>query len=271
MTMLNRLKVKIKKEIIRRYRNRVPHKAGMTYVEDGNQWYDPILAGPSIFLDSCCGQEAILYLLELFNKLTQDKYMDFVLGFYKSGMKSFGNYWRYADINTVLYGIASRIKIDSYLEIGVRKGRSMSVVAALSPEADMVGFDLWIEDYAGMENPGPDFVRRELENVGHKGDLLFVDGDSKKTVPRYFKQNPDKYFDLITVDGDHSRRGATIDLKNVIPRLKIGGFLVFDDISSPYHEYLKKVWERQVKNTQRFLTYEFTEVGLGVAFGIKKF
>ena len=89
---------------------------------------------------------------------------------------------------------------------------------------------IWIKDYAGMKNPGPEDVKELMDRFGHKGKIELISGDSTKTVPNYFNANPDKYFDLITVDGDHRIKGAKKDLKNIMPRLKIGGFLVFDDI-----------------------------------------
>ena len=75
----------------------------------------------------------------------------------------------------------------------------MAIVASLHPNADLVGFDLWMENYAGMENPGSEFVKNEIKNLNHEGKLKLIAGDSKKTVPQYFKENPNMFFDLITV------------------------------------------------------------------------
>ena len=81
-------------------------------------------------------------------------------------------------------------------------------------------------------NPGPNFVKNELDKFDFQGRVNFINGDSKKTVPNFFKENPNLFFDLITIDGDHSLKGALRDIKNVLPRLKIGGAIIFDDISS---------------------------------------
>ena len=35
----------------------------------------------------------------------------------------------------------------------------MAMVLAACPEVEVVGFDMWMEDYAGMENPGANFVK----------------------------------------------------------------------------------------------------------------
>ena len=61
------------------------------------------------------------------------------------------------------------------------------------------------------------------------------------------------------------------DFTNVIKRLKIGGILVFDDISSHEHPYLNGVWEKVIKSRKNFYTWEFRDVGLGVAFAIRKY
>ena len=60
-----------------------------------------------------------------------------------------------------------------------------------------------------------------------------------------------------------------VALANVIPKIKIGGLLVFDDIDNPNHRVLTKVWDRHIKNSKRFISYEFMGVGLGVGFAIK--
>lgn len=185
-------------------------------------------------------------------------------------MSQFGEGWRYADINTILHTLASMLKPARYLEIGVRRGRSMAMVAAVAPHCAMTGFDLWIDDYAGMDNPGPDFVQRELAAVGFRGSLDLISGNSHETVPRYFREHPDAYFDLITVDGDHTLEGAREDLNTVIPRLEIGGALVFDDVSSQYHPYLGALWDEVISDRCRWSSWRFDDAGFGIAFAIRK-
>jgi hypothetical protein len=269
--MISQITRKIKKIVHPLPTGRLPYVNRVTYLEQGNQWYVPTLAGPSTFLKDVAGAEIVRQVLTLLDKLTPDRYMDFLINFYKTGLEKFGDEWFYADINTVLLGLAKALDVQSYLEIGVRRGRSMAMVAAQSPECYIAGFDLWINNYAGMENPGKEFVRAELERVGYKGTVEFFDGNSRVTVPRYFKDYSNNYFDMITVDGDHSLEGARIDLLNVIPRLKIGGILVFDDISNQDHSYLASLWRDLIGADKQFASYSFDEVGFGIAFAIKKF
>jgi predicted O-methyltransferase YrrM len=240
-------------------------------VTPGDAWYEPIVAGPSTFAEECSHADTVKAVAGVMSILEQDDYCRFLADYYNIGLRRFGDKWKYADILTVLYAISRNITVESYMEIGVRRGRSMAVVASANAESTIVGFDMWLENYAGIENPGPDFVASELKKVGYKGELKLISGNSRRTVPEYFKANPHAYFDVITVDGDHSASGAVADLKNVIPRLKIGGALVFDDICNVSHPALRHVWDKLVVKSKRFMTYTFDELGFGVSFAIKRY
>lgn len=246
-----------------------PAQANSTYLDPGNQWYYPSIAGPSSYLPDVVGAAPVKVAAGILDKLSTDSYLEFVKRFYGAGLRTFGDNWVYADINTVLIGLTRRLKVERYLEIGVRRGRSMAMVAMHSPDCTIVGFDLWITDYAGMENPGPDYVRSELARLGYRGDLALVAGDSRQTIPEWFATHRDSFFDLITVDGDHSTEGARNDLENVLPRLKIGGALVFDDISNQSHANLAGVWKEFLEHHSNLTGYSFTEVGFGVGFAIR--
>ncbi|MEW5868460.1 MAG: class I SAM-dependent methyltransferase [Chloroflexota bacterium] len=234
------------------------------------EWYNPIILGPSTVSAQATDPACLRQVAEIIRKLEDDDYIHYLLEYYLAGLERFGKYWRYADISTVLLSVAQLIQPKNYLEIGVRRGRSLAMVAVTCPHCEIVGFDLWIADYAGMPNPGPDFVRMEMEKLGYLGKLTLISGDSHQTLSRYFAKNPNSYFDLITVDGDHSEQGAEQDLLDVIPRLNIGGAIVFDDISHPNHPYLAEVWKKVVSSNPRFTTWEYTELGYGVAVGIRQ-
>jgi len=269
----DRISYKIKSIRIKKYRENVPFHESTTFVMDNNQWLDPVITNTESFVKNINSKETIKAVRDIQKKLSPDKWVEFVDKFYEKGLSSLENNWHYADIMTTLYGIAKTIKIKSYLEIGVRRGRSMAIVASQEKDCYLLGFDMWLDNYAGIKdaNPGPEFVKQELEKVGFNGKLDLISGDSRTTVPKYFEDNPKQYFDLITVDGDHSSKGATIDLNNVIPRLKIGGLLVLDDIDNPSHMALKKVWNKIIKKSDRFFSCEYSSPGLGVGFAIKKY
>ena len=237
---------------------------------DLGKWYHPVMVGPSTLGEMAVSPACIRQVIQVVERLEPDDYIRYVLAYYRTGLERFGDAWRYADILTVLMAAAKLIRPGSYLEIGVRRGRSLAMVAATCPSCEIVGLDLWAPDYAGMSNPGPDFVRAEMSKLGYTGRLELITGDSHETLPRFFSEHRDAFFDLITVDGDHSKRGAAQDLRNVLPRLKVGGIIVFDDICHPLHPYLADVWQRIIVSDSRFATWEFTELGYGVAFAIRK-
>lgn len=209
-------------------------------------------------------------VLRLLANLQTDDYVTYVRDFVEYGQRTAGSSWSYADILTALEGATRLIRPASYLEIGVRRGRSMAVVAHGAQDCSIVGIDVWQPEYAGMENPGPDHVRSELQKVGFAGNLELITGDSHRLLPQLFATRPELTFDLITVDGDHSARGAARDLRDVLPRLRVGGALVFDDIVHPAHSYLRGVWQRTVAAKPRYSTWYFDEIGYGVAVAVRR-
>lgn len=235
-----------------------------------NSWYPPLMISAASIASQIMQPDRIQAALELLLTLEPDDFIRYLIRFYEQGMKRFGSSWRYADIVTVLLTLSELLKPRTYLEIGVRRGRSVCAVGSRAPECQIVMFDMWAENYAGIENPGPDFVRRELQKMGHRGEMVFVNGNSHETLPRYFSANPNAWFDLITVDGDHSDEGAAQDLREVLPRLNIGGAVVFDDIGHPQHPGLRRVWLEMVAEEPRFSTWTFEEVGFGVGFGMRR-
>jgi predicted O-methyltransferase YrrM len=190
--------------------------------------------------------------------------------YYQSGLSKFGDAWNYADLLTFLHASTQLVRPRSYLEIGVRRGRSMAIVAATTPDCALYGFDLWVQNYAGMPNPGADFVRAEMKKQRHSGTLELVSGDSHETVPRFLETNPNLQFDLINVDGDHSEVGARLDLECVIPRVALGGILLLDDITHPQHTYLEQVWDDTLGRHADFHTVKYRELGYGVAVAVRR-
>jgi predicted O-methyltransferase YrrM len=209
--------------------------------------------------------------LELMRRLSPDDYVEYLIRYFEDGLDRFGEHWGYADIVTILLGLTEQVRPTDYLEIGVRRGRSACAVGSLAPDCAMVLFDMWLPNYAGMENPGPDLVRAELAKVGHRGPTQFIDGNSHETVPAYFREHANAAFDIITVDGDHTNLGAAQDLADILPRLKIGGAVVFDDICHPAHPGLRDVWRRLVQEDRRFSYYNYQSVGYGVGFAVRKY
>jgi len=257
-----------------RRRRRAAHTdarlSSATAVPPGIDFYGPAVVGAATIGELALAPAVLDDVLGLLGELEQDDYVDYVRRFVEAGRAAAGEHWRYADITTVLAAAARLLRPRSYVEIGVRRGRSAAVVAAGAPDCAVLAVDLWNEGYAGMENPGPEHVRAQLDRIGHRGSLRFVSGDSHIELPRLFAAEPELTFDLITVDGDHSTAGARRDLEDVLPRLRIGGALVFDDVSHSGHPGLAHVWRRTVARERRYATWEFDDVGYGVAVAVRR-
>ena len=232
-------------------------------------WYPPAMIGPTAIGKLASRSTTVRKVMDIATLLEGDNIIDYLLRFYQHGISHFGSNWAFADINTVLVAIAELIQPRNYLEVGVFHGKSMSMLAGTCPSCDLVGFDMWIEGYAGLDNTGPHLVKRQLKQVGHLGSLNLISGDSHKTLPQFFADNPALYFDVITVDGDHTVDGATQDLLDTMMRLKVGGFLVFDDLVHPSHRDLLAVWQRTVVTDPKFATWTFHELGNGVGVAMR--
>lgn len=231
---------------------------------------DGVILPISLLGQHALDPETIREVLPLMESLHDDEYTQYTVQLYKEGLERYGDDWRYADIVTALFAAAKLVRPRKYLEIGVRQGRSMATVASVTPDCEIVGFDMWIADYAGAPNPGPELVKQQLANQKFRGTVELISGNSHETLPVYFKSHPDAVFDLITVDGDHSRAGASQDIRDVLPHLAIGGVLVFDDIIHPAHPYLENVWMTTVGKSSNFSCWTFKELGFGIAIAIRK-
>jgi predicted O-methyltransferase YrrM len=241
------------------------------HAKELGDWYRPIILGPSTVGKYATGPQSHSKVVKILGCLKADKVISYLLEYYQYGMKTYGEAWVYADISTVLVSLAELMKPQRYLEVGVFHGRSMAMIGALCPDCELVGFDLWVPKYAGLDNFGPDFVRKQLEQVGHRAPVSLISGDSHVTLPEFFAAHPTESFDVITVDGDHTEEGAAQDLRHVIPHLRTGGFLVFDDIAYSGFAHLTRVWSQLVASDPRFITWTFRELGNGVAVALKQY
>ncbi len=237
--------------------------------ECGKNFYGKVALTAQSLADFISSSSTWEQLLSFHHQLATDEYVHYVDNLYRHGRSKFGSSWKYFDITNVVFGTSLLLQPTNYLEIGVRRGRSVCCAAKGNPSVNIVACDMWMQNYAGIPNPGPEFVTEELARLGFKGKLDFVNGNSHETLPQLFAANPGLTFDMITVDGDHSAEGALQDLEDVEPRLNKGGVIVFDDISHPSHPYLLDVWQAFLAKRPYMRSFEFKDLGYGVAFAIK--
>jgi predicted O-methyltransferase YrrM len=240
---------------------------------------DPIKQGreaisdhdPKVDLDAlvrlAASSEIRRRVLEVFEEIEADSYLEDSKQSLRVGLSIQRPFW---DMCTALAAYVESYRPEAYLEIGVRQGRSAAVVAAFKPDIDLYLFDMWHPDYAGVPNPGPEFVRSQLERVKHHGAVRFVNGRSQETIPEYFS-NPahPSSIPLITVDGDHRDAGARADLENVVEHLPIGGMLAFDDIVHPTYPTLCRTWQSFLAEHPELDHRENLVDGTGTAIAIR--
>lgn len=162
--------------------------------------------------------------------------------------------------------LARQIVPLTFLEVGVRRGWSTAAVAIASPDCQIYAFDEWHENYGGSPNPGPQFVQSELSKFGYSKPIVFISGDSHKTLPKFFKENNEK-FDMILIDGDHSVDGARQDLMDTMLHINVGGAMVFDDIIDC--DGLQDVWNSLVNHFPNFKYFSYRDNKPGVACAVR--
>ncbi len=211
-------------------------------------------------------------VLNVFYRLTKDHWLEKNIENYRQLIQ---NRVPFFDAASFLNWYAEHFKPRYFLEVGVRRGRSLTQVLTQSPETTAFGFDIWIPDYGSMpeegiltSNPGPEFVLQEIRNLGFDKLPTLIEGNSHQTLPKFWSdnQNPQQ-IDLIFVDGDHTYAGAKLDLDICFRHLSDGGALVFDDISHPSHPELEQLWkEIKTRYSDCIFIEDSSGMGTGIAF-----
>ena len=216
-----------------------------------------------VFHSVCSDTGAKRRALKTISGLTKDHWLEQNIDTFEAAVDSNASWF---DTLCFLNWYAANLKPVNYLEVGVRRGRSLAQVLVQSPETKAYGFDLWASDYAGTPNPGPDFVVSELKRLGVKNLPTLIAGDSHETLPGFWSdpRNP-RQFELVLVDGDHTYEGARKDLEICFAHLAPGGALVFDDIRHPSCPKLRDLWEEQ---KSRFTDHVFIEHSHGCGTGV---
>jgi len=127
-------------------------------------------------------------------------------------------------------------------EIGFNVGVSSDNFLKFQPFCNVVSFDIVLHDYV--------YDAKEFMDKKYPQRHLLIGGDSKISVPYFFKKFPKYKFDLIFIDGDHSFYGAKQDIINMRKLSHKRTIMVFDDIlpNKSYGSGPTKAWEYCIKN-----------------------
>jgi predicted O-methyltransferase YrrM len=136
--------------------------------------------------------------------------------------------------------LAQACSAETYLEIGVHNGTSMSYAASAPSVRLCVGIDLF-EDTRGHYVRDRITTTRTQANVERNKNpncvvtLLKGDSRAQETVRRAGEMLGGSKVDILFIDGDHSYQGARGDYAAYRHLVRNGGFVVFDDYSSVLH------------------------------------
>lgn len=148
------------------------------------------------------------------------------------------------------------------LEIGVYGGSSlipMAIACKQKGSGTVHGIDPW-DTEASKEGFSGDSVHYEwwgkLEHNKiyqmYRRDLNYFDADQcvvthpvRSDDPRVIDTFSDESIDILHIDGNHSEKCATKDVKIWLPKLKPGGYLILDDISWPGTKVAQGLIEEQ--------------------------
>ena len=160
--------------------------------------------------------------------------------------------------------------VSTYLEIGTREGSSLyNMVLSNSDSLKEIHIvDTWESEYGGSGRGSHDHIAELLTEMNYSGAVVFHDGSSHDILPSLELEN---HFDAIYVDGDHSYEGGLNDLNNVLPLVKPGGVILFDDIAHPSHLDLEDAFDKFVESNENVLeNSEKNKSGLGCGIVWKK-
>lgn len=214
--------------------------------------FSPVMIGAPALMNAATQEIVLEEVLSIMGLM--DPKPGYYIDWYETGMKRFGPFWGYVDLLTILFVASLWIEPKNYLEIGVASGKSACIVGNVVPDCAITCMDLFPQGNMHV-------AKNNLKLAGHQGPLNIIRGNSHDELLK-LKGNT---YDLILVDGDHTKEGAAADLEAVIPMLPRGGVLVFDDLSVPW---LNEVWTKVVKEKKRFSTAEYRESAAGVAVGV---
>lgn len=169
-----------------------------------------------------------------------------------------------ADLSKLLQ---NRVNL-SIMEIGFNGGHSSDLFLKTEPSCTVTAFDIGNHDYV---NVGKSYI-----DMTYPNRHTLIIGDSRHTLPQYIKENPNKKFDIIFIDGGHDLEVAESDLCNCIQLCHSNTILIMDDtimtnlnLHQRWNTGPTLAWLRAVSNGKivSINSYDYN-VGRGMSVGM---
>ena len=135
-------------------------------------------------------------------------------------------------------------EVKSMVEVGVYRG---DFAATILKECDLIEkyymIDPWrhLDNWNKPANMSDDIFEQFLSETKSKTEFaakkrVILRGKTTEVIDKI----PDGGIDFAYIDGDHTLRGITIDLINVFPKVRAGGWIGGDD-------FTRTIWEHATK------------------------
>ena len=125
-------------------------------------------------------------------------------------------------LQNLLTFYTAKLKLDIICEIGSYAGVSSELFAQYAGKLYCV--DIWEDYIQPLERATK--IRKEFNKIKSLySNITEINKESKLAC----KDFPDNYFDLIYIDADHEYSSIILDIKNWLPKLKVGGILAGHD------------------------------------------
>ena len=156
----------------------------------------------------------------------------------------------------ILHTIFKLNDFNSYLEIGVHNGSSMSYVVSNDKKINCYGIDLFEDTWGGYKTVDKINLPRTKSNIEKNNkcsniELIKGNSFSSDTITKIKSVLKDKV-DVLFIDGDHSYTGVKNDFLNYSNLVKSNGLIILDDfdvaIPKRYPGILKFVCEHIYNN-----------------------
>jgi predicted O-methyltransferase YrrM len=175
---------------------------------------------------------------------------------------------KFFDTYCLLWQIGAEVAPGRILEIGTRTGISLCQLLSSYVDINVIQRVVSIDPYDHFTSPA--LVRANLKYLNIPTDKMeFIVGKSQDELPKLYESG--ERFNLILVDGDHSREACRNDMELSHKLLEPGGIMLVDDLSNAPGECgLIVVFDAFKEKHKEEYDYGVNLTGKGIGWCIKK-